>query len=135
SIPANYTGQFLGLKWQILRYSDVLLMFAEAENEINGPTAAAYNAVNMVRRRGFGKPINSADATVDLPAGLSKAAFFAAIVRERSLELGGEGVRKYDLLRWNLLATALNETKTNLGKLATAAAMTPLTYMDQPPSY
>jgi hypothetical protein len=137
AIAPTFTGQFLSLKWQILRYSDVLLMFAEAENEINGPTAAAYNAVNMVRRRGFGKPINTADATVDLPAGLSKAAFFAAIVRERSLELGGEGVRKYDLLRWNLLETALNETKVNLGKLggATPAAMVPYTYMAQPPAY
>ncbi len=35
----------------LLRYSDVLLMFAEAENEVNGPTAAAYEAVNKVRRR------------------------------------------------------------------------------------
>lgn len=135
SVPVGFTGQFLGLKWQILRYSDVLLMLAEAENEINGPTALAYNAVNMVRRRGFGKPIATADPTVDLPAGLSKAAFFNAIVRERSLELGGEGVRKYDLLRWNLLATALAETKTNLAKLATAAAMTPPTYMAPPPTY
>jgi hypothetical protein len=136
SIAAGFTGQFLGAKWQILRYSDVLLMLAEAENEIsNGPTTAAYNAINMVRRRGFGKPIGTADATVDLPAGLSKAAFFQAIVRERSLELGGEGVRKYDLIRWNLLATALAETKTNLARLSTAAAMSPYTYMAQPPSY
>jgi starch-binding outer membrane protein, SusD/RagB family len=136
AIAPGFTGQFLGAKWQILRYSDVLLMFAEAENEINnGPTVAAYNAINMVRRRGFGKPIGTVDATVDLPIGLSKAAFFQAIVRERSLELGGEGVRKYDLLRWNLLATALAETKTNLAKLAAATAMSPYTYMAQPPSY
>ena len=121
-IAPTYTGQFLSLKWQILRYSDVLLMFAEAENEIAGPTAAAYNAVNMVRRRGFGKPINTPDITVDLPAGLSKAEFFKYIVRERSLELGGEGVRKYDLLRWNLLETALNDTKTNLDKMSKATA-------------
>ncbi|HMK27674.1 MAG TPA: RagB/SusD family nutrient uptake outer membrane protein, partial [Chitinophagaceae bacterium] len=92
--------QYFGLKWQILRYADVLLMFAEAENELNGPTAAAYNAINMVRRRGYGKPINTPDATVDIPAGLTKANFFKYIVRERSLELGGEGVRKYDLIRW-----------------------------------
>ena len=137
SIAPTYTGQFLSLKWQILRYSDVLLMFAEAENEINGPTVAAYNAVNAVRRRGFGKPINTADATVDLPAGLSKSDFFKAIVRERSLELGGEGVRKYDLLRWNLLATALAETKTNLANISAAAqvAMVPPSYMMPPPSY
>jgi hypothetical protein len=137
SIAPTYTGQFLSLKWQILRYSDVLLMFAEAENEINGPTVAAYNAVNAVRRRGFGKPVNTADATVDLPAGLSKSDFFKAIVRERSLELGGEGVRKYDLLRWNLLATALAETKTNLANISAAAqvAMAPPSYMMPPPSY
>jgi len=35
----------------LLRYSDVLLMQAEAENEVNGPTATAYNAINLVRRR------------------------------------------------------------------------------------
>jgi hypothetical protein len=120
TVAPTYTGQFLGTKWQILRYSDVLLMFAEAENEINGPTAAAYNVVNMVRRRGFGRPLTTPDARVDLPAGLSKAEFFKAIVRERSLELGGEGTRKYDLLRWNLVATALAESKLNLAKLATA---------------
>ncbi|MDB5230015.1 MAG: hypothetical protein JWN76_820 [Chitinophagaceae bacterium] len=138
SITPAFTGQFLGDKWQILRYSDVLLMYAEAENELNAnPTASAYNAINMVRRRGFGKPITVADATADLPAGLSKQAFFAAIVRERSLELGGEGVRKYDLLRWNLLATALAETKANLAKIgqATPAAMSPYSYMAQPPAY
>lgn len=126
--------QYLGLKWQILRYSDVLLMFAEAENELNGPTTAAYNAINMVRRRGFGKPITTPDATVDL-SGLSKPTFFAALVRERSLELGGEGTRKYDLIRWNLLATAITETRANLVKMSTLAAISPYSYMAPPPAY
>jgi hypothetical protein len=114
--------QYFGLKWQILRYSDVMLMFAEADNEINGPTAAAYNAVNQVRRRGFGKPITTANAAVDLPAGLSKADFFTAIVKERSLELGGEGIRKYDLIRWNLLATKIADTKATLLAMSTLSA-------------
>jgi hypothetical protein len=114
--------QYFSLKWQILRYSDVLLMFAEAENEINGPTPAAYNAVNMVRRRGFGKSINAVDPTVDLAGGLSKPDFFNAVVRERSFELGGEGVRKFDLIRWNLLATKIAETKANLLLISTRSA-------------
>lgn len=135
SISPTNAIQYFGLKWQILRYSDVLLMFAEAENELNGPTAAAYNAINMVRRRGYGKPINSADATVDISTGLSKTVFFQYIVRERALELGGEGVRKYDLIRWNLLATALQESKDNLNRLAIATAMVAPSYMAPQPSY
>jgi len=114
--------QYLSLKWQIIRYADVLLMFAEAENQLNGPTAAAYNAINQVRRRGYGKPISTPDATVDLPAGLSQSDFFKALVKERSLELGGEGVRKYDLIRWNLLGTTLANTKATLLAMSTLAA-------------
>jgi hypothetical protein len=114
--------QYFSLKWQILRYSDVMLMFAEAENELNGPTAAAYNAVNQVRRRGFGQSLTTANAAVDLPAGLSKASFFTALVKERSLELGGEGVRKYDLIRWNLLASTINDTKAALLAMSNLAA-------------
>ncbi|HEV7783106.1 MAG TPA: RagB/SusD family nutrient uptake outer membrane protein [Chitinophagaceae bacterium] len=132
--PTNAV-QYFGLKWQIIRYSDVLLMFAEAENEINGPSAAAYNAVNMVRRRGYGKPITTPNAAVDITAGLSKPDFFKAIVRERSLELGGEGVRKFDLIRWNLLATAFTETKANLLKMSTSTAMTNPSYMAAFPTY
>lgn len=129
--------QYFSLKWQIIRYSDVLLMFAEAENELNGPSAAAYNAINTVRRRGYGKPLTTPDATVDIPAGLDKGNFFKAIVRERALELGGEGIRKYDLIRWNLLATALGETKTNLLNLSTPTTTTLVqpSYMAGYPSY
>lgn len=132
--PTNMV-QYFGLKWQILRYSDVLLMFAEAENEINGPTTAAYNAINQVRRRGYGKAITTPDVTVDIPAGLNKADFFKAIVRERALELAGEGIRKYDLIRWKLLPTAISETKANLGKMAANTAMINPTYMAGYPSY
>src|ERR1044072_1962760 len=54
---------FTPINFPMLRYSDVLLMFAEAENELNGPTTAAYDALNMVRRRGYAKPVNAPDAT------------------------------------------------------------------------
>lgn len=114
--------QYLGLKWQIIRYSDVLLMYAEAENELNGPTASAYAAVNQVRRRGYGKSLTAVDATVDLPAGLAKAGFFTALVKERSLELGGEGVRKFDLIRWNLLASTIAATKVTLNNMSNLTA-------------
>lgn len=50
----NYTP----INFPVLRYSDVLLMFAEAENHISGPTPQAIEAVNHVRRRGYGKYLN-----------------------------------------------------------------------------
>jgi hypothetical protein len=46
--------QRTGINFPMLRYSDVLLMLAEAENYVNGPTALAYDCVNQVRRRGYG---------------------------------------------------------------------------------
>jgi starch-binding outer membrane protein, SusD/RagB family len=129
-LPAGtYLNNYSGFKWQVLRYSDVLLMFAEAENELNGPTAAAYNAVNLIRRRAFGNNNN------DAPAGLSQDQFFKFIVRERTLELGDEGVRKYDLIRWNLLSTAITETKTNIDQMGTFKTLNQPSYMAGYPTY
>jgi hypothetical protein len=103
------------INWTLLRYSDVLLMRAEAENEINeGPNNEAYNAVNTVRRRGFGKPLNTVDAAVDLPAGLNKGAFLAKLQTERAYELCFEGLRKSDLIRWNILGPSLRATQIAL---------------------
>src|SRR5262249_35234422 len=85
--------------------------------ELNGPTASAYENVNKVRRRGFDKPVSVADPTVDLPGGLTKDDFFTALMKERMLELCGEGIRKYDLLRWNLLGTRLAAVKTEMADL------------------
>jgi hypothetical protein len=131
--PTNAV-QYFSLKWQIIRYSDVLLMFAEAENEISGPTSAAVNAVNMVRRRGFGQSINTPFAK-DIPGSLSKTDFFKAIVRERALELGGEGIRKYDLIRWNLLPAAISESRANMLKMSANTFLVDPTYMAGYPDY
>jgi hypothetical protein len=135
AIPGTSAVQYFGLKWQLIRYSDVLLMFAEAENELNGPTTAAYNAINMVRRRGYGLPVSSTSA-VDIPAGLNKADFFKYIVRERALELGAEGIRKYDLIRWNLLGQGLKEANDNMALMGLRSTATmSYTYMAGYPSY
>ncbi|MFT3681456.1 MAG: RagB/SusD family nutrient uptake outer membrane protein [Ferruginibacter sp.] len=116
TIAPNDAAQYFSLKWQLIRYSDVLLMFAEAENELNGPTAAAYEALNKVRRRGFGKAIETA-SDIDLTPGLSKADFFTSLVNERSFEFGGEGLRKYDLVRWNLLGAKILATRAGLATM------------------
>lgn len=103
-------NQTLGINWPILRYADVLLMFAETENMLNdGPTSAAKTAYEDVRRRAFvGYESRMGTTPTD------KDEFFNAIVKERLLEFGGEGVRKYDLIRWNLLFTTIKDTRAKL---------------------
>lgn len=61
------------INFPLLRYSDVLLMFAEAENHINGPTAQAYDAINQVRRRGFGLNPATASTSVSVVSGITLA--------------------------------------------------------------
>jgi len=108
-------AQYFGLNWPVIRFSDVLLMFAEADNELNNaPTAEAISAYNEVRARAFA---SNPSYLTNNPAPTTYTGFFNAIVQERALELGGEGIRKYDLIRWNLLATRLAETKLTLAAM------------------
>jgi len=108
------TAQYYGLDWPLLRYSDVLLMFAETDNELNGgPSADAISAFEQVRKRAYAGHTSAIGTT---PA--DYAGFFNAVVKERSLEFGGEGIRKFDLIRWNLLGQRLADAKTNLTNMA-----------------
>lgn len=103
----------VGYNWAMIRFSDVLLMYAEAVNEINGaPTAAAISAFEEVRKRAYR---NNTGLIGTTPT--DKAGFFNAIVNERYLEFGHEGIRKYDLLRWNLLTTKLAEARTKIQQI------------------
>jgi hypothetical protein len=128
---SNSSIQNFQLNWPLIRFSDVLLMFAEVDNEINnGPTTAAINAWKEVSLRGH------LGVALQVPAApATKTGFFQLLVRERHLEFGGEGIRKYDLIRWNLLNTALTETKANLVRFAAGTAMVAPTYMAAPPAY
>ena len=98
----------------VIRYSDVLLMKAEAENQVNGPNGEAYKALNKVRRRGFGKPVDVPDATVDAPEGLDKLSFLAFLQDERARELAFEGMRKHDLMRWGLYLSKMQSLATEI---------------------
>jgi hypothetical protein len=97
-------------------------MFAEAENEINGPTPEAQDAFKRVRQRAFDESLWSTkvDAYV---AGISqsKQDFFDAIVDERAWEFGGEMIRKYELIRWNLYFEKVKETVEGCKAMADSA--------------
>ncbi len=99
-----------GINYPLMRYSDVLLMLAEAENELNGPTALAKEQLMKVRARAFAGAANYNEMVTNYVNNLnSKEAFFNAIVDERAWEFGGEGLRKFDLVRWNLYAKKVEQ--------------------------
>lgn len=75
--------------WPVLRYSDVLLMLAEAINEQSGPTTEAYSYLNDVRVRAGLEPVS----------GLGQESFRTAVLNERRIELAFENHRWFDLKR------------------------------------
>jgi hypothetical protein len=106
----NTTGSatdanFTSINFPILRYSDILLMHAEAciggINGTEGANTAALNSLNLVRLR---------SGLDDYSGSLAHKDFFDEIVDERLRELCFEGLRKQDLIRWNLLEKKLAES-------------------------
>ncbi len=114
-------GDNTGINSIRMRYADVLLMYAEVVNELSGPTSEAKEALKTVRRRAFAPEHQAECVEAYVDALNSPEAFFQAIVDERAWEFGGEGVRKYDLARWNLYGQTLIDlynTFTDWGKRA-----------------
>lgn len=93
----------------VFRYAEVLLSYAEAENELNGPSAQVYDYLDQIRTRA-GMPV------VDRAKYASKEQLRELIRRERAVEFAGEGLRRADILRWKdannkmLAETVLNGT-------------------------
>lgn len=107
---AQATGAISDHNYTVFRYAEVLLMAAEAINEVGGPTVEAYNYINQVRTR--------AGYATEL-AGLSQEEFREAVREERRVELAFEWKRWYDLKRWDMLQEAFTrpgsfEPRTNV---------------------
>lgn len=103
--PENIPYGFSTLSQQnavVLRLAEVLLLYAEAQNELAGPDASVYEAINAVRQR---------SAMPALPTGLTKAQMRERIRHERRIELAFEGLRYYDLKRWHIAGQVLNNVK------------------------
>jgi len=85
----------------LLRYADIKLMYAEAQNEAVGPDASVYQQVNEVRDRpGINMPA--------LPPGLNQDDMRLRIRHERRVEFALEGLRYFDLRRWGIATETLN---------------------------
>ncbi len=98
SALGNITTGATGINYPYMRYADVLLMYAEAANEINnGPTSEAMECLKTVHNRAF----NVEDTEFFSEASASKSAFQKAVLNERKWEFAGENSRWRDLVRTN----------------------------------
>lgn len=96
-IDAHLVTTSSGMNWPVYRYPEVLLIYAEALNEVNGPSQAAYDAVNLIRRR----------ASLPDLQGLTQDQFRKAIWKEKWVELCYENKTWFDMVR---LRKAFNVT-------------------------
>jgi hypothetical protein len=97
--PSGIEETAAGNDFYLMRYADALLIFAEAENMLNGPSDDAYEAVNQVRRRAYSMDPYTPSAVADLQTGFSKSEFDNLVLRERGYEFMIEGKRWFDLVR------------------------------------
>jgi len=107
-VKTPISGTDDGVSPIVLRYADVLLMYAETDLYLGATDGAEY--LNKVRRRAFNQDID-ATSPYDLTLNLDN------IKKERAFEFCGENIRKYDLERWGELKSAIDKAKTNLAAL------------------
>lgn len=108
SYDPQTTGWHMGTDYKIIRYAEVLLTYAEAQNELSPLDQSAFDAVNLVRKR-VGMPIlQKTDASKPTYCG-TQAELRERIHNERRVELALEGGhRQWDIRRWGIAKTVLN---------------------------
>jgi len=98
--PAICTGNFT-----LMRYAEILLIYAEAKIELNQIDQSVFDALNQIRRR---PSVNMPDITSEkFP---TQASLRSELRRERNIELAQEGFRLYDIRRWKIAEKAMNVT-------------------------
>jgi hypothetical protein len=111
--PAYITyNQYVGGQpFPLIRYAEVLLTYAEAQNEASGPDASVYAAIDSVRSR-VGMP------NVDPTVYNSQASLRSLIQNERRIELAQEGLRYFDIRRWGIAASVMKTTYDQTNSIA-----------------
>lgn len=104
-------GLGFAINYKIIRYGEILLLKAEAENELDGPTTAALNPLNRIRLRA-----SLADVDATNNPGLDKDMLRDIIMHERRIELAYEGVRYYDVIYRNKASEVFGPRGFETGK-------------------
>jgi hypothetical protein len=104
SNPPSYSGTCHDFIYY--RYAGVLLNYAEATNEVSGPTADVYNVLYALRKRAG--ILTAPDNTYGVPQGLTQDSMRAVIRNERRIEMAFEEQRFWDIRRWKIAAQVYN---------------------------
>ncbi len=97
----NYGCNYWGaLNYILFRYAEVMLIYAESVNELEGPTAEVYNQVNAIRKRA---------GVAELTAGLNKDQMRDAIRHERRVEFTFEGIHLFETRSWRTTEACVNK--------------------------
>ena len=102
---SNADGNRSDYNWPFIRYAEVLLLYAEADNELNnGPSAEAIKMLELLNKRNKSKLVSE----LGVLEPWTKESFRSYILEERAKELAGEGVRRFDLIRWGIYLQTMN---------------------------
>ncbi len=120
------TGKYTNTQrvYPVIRYAEILMGYAEAMNELNGPTPEVYDIVKSIRKRGGILP--GADNMYGLDAGMSKEAMRGIIRNEYEVEFAYEGHWYYDTRRWK--TAEVTENRPIQGMMVTKQQDNSFTY-------
>jgi SusD family. len=104
-ITVPLDGNRTDYNWPFMRYSEVLLLYAEADNEVNGgPSNEAIKQVEKLNTRNKSKKVSEIGAVTTW----TQESFRSYILQERVKEFAAEGIRRFDLLRWGIYLQTMN---------------------------
>lgn len=108
AITADNNGNRTDWNWPYLRYADLILIYCEAENELNGPTTDAFAKMEMLNKRNNSTLVSKRHEKNPF----TKESFRSFVLEERAKEFAAEGIRRYDLLRWGIYLQVMNAIGT-----------------------
>lgn len=109
AVTSPIDGNRADFNWPYMRYAETLLLFAEADNEVNnGPSAEALAVVSKLNARN--KSTTAIERNTRQP--FTQESFRSYILEERAKELAEEGCRRTDLLRWGIYLQVMNAIGT-----------------------
>lgn len=104
AITTPFDGNRSDWNWPYMRYAETILIYAEAENELNGPSVEAFSKINLLNERNNSTTASKLNET----KAFTKESFRSYILEERVKEFAAEGIRRFDLLRWGIYLQVMN---------------------------